>query len=320
MTYKELCENFFFNKDARTIRFAAGQHMIRMMKAPIVEGLDAVYHSVTFFAADTESHAIDRYRERQMELVTFIAHDSVLVTHPVLRGVLEDHIEGWPTTAAENVELLHIKAVLEEAKRLISDEEIKSADVKPYMGDERATALFFGEKSGDLDMTAIFEPHCLPDDAFVDYALVLPDYKKAAEIWLKARWYRAEYGEKETVRNWLAMQMAANRKAEKIAAGWEADQTCGMYRLREIQRAVKDMATVTVSMDGLNGVVTTRIPTDAFRYAHRPGVNLWRIQSVATWKESERVMDEMGNSEPPISCVREIRYRGKVIYTRDKEA
>lgn len=307
MTYQELCEKFFFNKGAVNIQFSAGDFFFRMVKIPIVDGLWAVYYHDDFESRkNPEKFHCPAFPRSDMRLLAFVAHDGIIIAG-IIPSALHTNVEGWPDERAEGV---YAAKILEAAETILNkeDPDLTIAPDPLYNVFEDAARIFFGEKPKKEDplreATLLTE---ISGDDFVHLVLALPDYTKAAKVWLGI-------GEN---RKRLALSLKAAREAERLAKMWESLPTSSIFKLRTIRRATDGMKKVEAILQGPDGVVTAQLPTRSFVYAARDDgimtyVSLWAIESA---KEREKVFKQMGNDhQPPIYSVLELRYRGKTIY------
>lgn len=307
MTYQELCEKFFFNKDAVNIQFSAGDFFFRMVKIPIVDGLWAVYYHDDFESRkNPEKFHCPAFPRSDMRLLAFVAHDGIIIAG-IIPSALHTNVEGWPDERAEGV---HAAKILEAAETILNKEDPDLTIVPDplYNVFEDAARIFFGEKPKKEDpLREANRLMGISGDDFVHLVLALPDYTKAAKVWL-------EIGEN---RKRLALRLKVARKAENLAKRWEELPSSDVFQLRAIRRATVGKRNVEAIIQGPDGVVTAQLPTRSFVYAARYDgimayVSLWAIEQA---KERERVFKQMGDDHRlPIHSVLELRYRGKTIY------
>lgn len=319
-TIKKLCEDFFYKKNVLHYEICENGFIVRLAKVPLADGVAAVY-SIETFANGNNPVA---FSTSKMDFVCMIAHDKYILLFN--RPYWLNHI-AIQTNCAKDEYVLMIRrdeaamdAKLKEAACAIVKSDHENKPVEHHRKEliiDLAMKKFFGRQN-----QAIYdyrEPNVsfrnFDNDTIVSAAQALPDYEKAAEIWLGISDNRER----------LERNIIFKKESEKLAAEWEADTTSELHAMREINTAIKDKKTVQVTLNNGEAVTRVKISTDAFK----TGMICDDTQflpfgyidcfAVTPYNTLETLRKEYG-WRVPIQAVSEITYRGKTIWERKQPA
>lgn len=287
MTYKEFIETFV--KTEKTfMAYQQGRYLIRVVKIPLVEGVQALYANSTYHPEDeSESHGF-RFGE-EMKIVGFIDSEYNL-RFPTYQFTC-DMVDTTDEIVEEKRKVAIAGAIQKEIDKLAFAEPLSVCDKDRPAYINACEILFMADKEKSLPKHNDFD-YYITDDTLVDYLANTPGW--AAEI---ARKWAADFGGHRSNGDVTNLEvyredLAFIEKVKETMESIKADKSNKLHRYIEMKNAVKskDAKTVTVEFKTADGeIASTKINADAFcrgDYNHLGCISLYEISPC---HESDRV-------------------------------
>ena len=328
MTYKEFIETFV--KTEKTfMAYQQGHYVVRVVKIPLVEGVQALYANFTYHPeGKSEPHGFE-FGEK-MEVVGFIDCENNLrfptyeFTHNMVDATYEITEEKRGTVIAAAIQ----KAVdkLAFAQPLPA---CKKDDAAYYNACEM---LFMADRAKPLPKHSDFG-YYVTDGTLIDYLAKKPGW--AEEI---ARKWAVDFGgyrsngdvtNLEVYREDLAFIEKVKETMESI----KADKSNKLHRYIEMKNAVraKGAKTVMVDFKTVDGqIASTKINADAFCRGDYTCLGRISLYEISPCHESDRVASllpriktETGREYPANDLLKDdivaIKYGGKASWSKEEE-
>lgn len=313
MTYEQLCKEFLFDQEKTVFQYKNKNYMIRLVKIPVNEHVEALYMSHEFagregkyyFSADTDmefaGYIVD-HTEFKLPSFSF-GHYAAETIDKEERGILSQIAEDITRCAVEMVK----GAPLPEL-----------TDIARNKAEREGHRLFFYEVSETTLPEFISKEH-ITDDILIDALAGVPGWKEEATKKLMEE--TAEYSYSNITRKERFLNsLAVIKEASVVAKACEDDKDGVLYHRREMKRAIGDAKTVIIDfVSKENTMETTKVAATAFTSLNEGRPDSISIYNISPEKERERVralLWEKYSSDLPIERINAIRYGKKTLWQK----